>query len=567
MNNDNHDKYAHYGNYDPRYGLPWGSVWPGHPQQQQTSQQQPLFFPHYYVPKPGSRDVYPVQNPTPLPALHVPASNSTFWDGYSTAPALHVPALNPVARDMHPTRDPGPVPAAAVPAPKATRKPSGKAPKEAGEPKYSARNLLDIAQTAIDVQLFAAKYGEKGKKLSEFGAAVRKLGIPGSDGQLKARLMDLLTFHEDPAKAPAAIVKAIEGTNFAITLGAPLDLLAAQQRLYADKTDAEKEKMLKKAAEDKRGGEAIRNASLNRSRRTAAQRKAEESSDDDEVVVVNTPDTSAHVASAAALVPPAAAPVPAPDDVAPAVATPAAEPAPSAPDDAALIAATPAAEPAPPAPDDAAPIAFNPMALSVSSTPVAATIVSPPVTPQRVSSPMRAASWSPPAPGNLLDHQAEYDSDSEIEFVGHTLPPLAKSTNNVVIKAEPTPLTIPAPPTVAKTAPRRLKSETPIASIPRTSRKASTSKASTSKRAAKADDSDIENSPPSTGRKTKRIRRSDSSFDLQEFLLEERKNRTEFQASLLEQVRQSTVEFRKGAAHTQAFQTEFLGFLRDTFKN
>ncbi|KAJ6467730.1 hypothetical protein C8R45DRAFT_938386 [Mycena sanguinolenta] len=444
MNNDNHDNYAHYGNYDPRYGLPWGSVWPSHPQQP-PSQQRPLFLPSYYAPNLASQDMYPV---VPPPALHVPAPTPTFWDANRTVPAPHVPTLNPAPRDMHPTQDPCPVPAADASAPKTTRKPTSKAPKEASEPKYSARNLLDIAQTAIDVQLFAAKYGEKGKKLAEFGTAVRKLGVLGSDGQLKARLMDLLTFHEDPAKAPAAIVKAIEGTNFAITLGAPLDLLAAQQRLYADKTDAEKEKMLKKAAEDKRGGEAIRNASLNRSRRTAAQRKAEGSDDDDEVVVV---DTAALVASTLAAAPVAsaddAAPVTsAPGDAAPLVSAPAAAPIAFADaDDATPVASTTAA----------AAVASAPAAAPVPSTPAAAAIASAPVTPRTVSAPLRAASWSPPAPGDLLDHQADHDSDSDIEIIGHTLPPLQNSTNTVMIKTEPTASAIPAAPTVTKKLAKR----------------------------------------------------------------------------------------------------------------
>jgi hypothetical protein len=40
-------------------------------------------------------------------------------------------------------------------------------------------------------------------------------------------------------------VNAIEGSQFEIRLGAPLDLLAAQRRVYEDKTDADKDKMLK----------------------------------------------------------------------------------------------------------------------------------------------------------------------------------------------------------------------------------------------------------------------------------------------------------------------------------
>ncbi|KAF8177820.1 hypothetical protein K438DRAFT_2181270 [Mycena galopus ATCC 62051] len=174
-----------------------------------------------------------------------------------------------------------PSPALDAPPSKAPRKRQAKSSEES---KYGARDLLDIVQTAIKVQLFMAKHGEKGKKLVEFGNAVRALGIQGSDAVLKARLLEVLTFHEhkDPALAPPAIVKAIEGSTYEITLGAPLDQLAAQRRDYADKTDAEKDKMLQWPKTRK-----AERASLNRSRRTAATRRAEES--DDDVEVVETP--------------------------------------------------------------------------------------------------------------------------------------------------------------------------------------------------------------------------------------------------------------------------------------
>lgn len=145
-----------YPNYDSFNvnGLQWGLGWPT--QQQPAVSQQPQFLPNYYVP------------PAPKPAL----------------------------QDAYPRQIQGAVPALHVPAPKSTRKQPANAPKEPGESKYSARNLLDIVQTAIEVGLFTAKHGEKGKKLIEFGTAVRKLGIPGSDATLKSRLLEVMNFHE-----------------------------------------------------------------------------------------------------------------------------------------------------------------------------------------------------------------------------------------------------------------------------------------------------------------------------------------------------------------------------------
>ncbi|KAJ7841221.1 hypothetical protein B0H14DRAFT_2783520 [Mycena olivaceomarginata] len=154
--------YPNYDNFNV-YGLQRELGWPT--QQQPAVSQQPQFLPNYHVP------------PAPNPALHV----------------------------AYPMQSQGPVPTLHEPS----------------EPKYSARNLLDIVQTAIEVGLLTAKHGEKGKKLIEFGTAVHKLGIPGSDATLKSRLLEVMNFHEDPATAPAPIVKAIEGSHYEITLGAP----------------------------------------------------------------------------------------------------------------------------------------------------------------------------------------------------------------------------------------------------------------------------------------------------------------------------------------------------------
>jgi hypothetical protein len=150
------DDELRHPNYDTFnvYGLQRELGWPT--QQQPAVSQQPQFLPNYHVP------------PAPNPALHV----------------------------AYPMQSQGPVPTLHVPAPKSTRKQPPNAAKEPSEPKYSARNLLDIVQTAIEVGLFTAKHGEKGKKLIEFGTAVRKLGIPGSDATLKSRLLEVMNFHE-----------------------------------------------------------------------------------------------------------------------------------------------------------------------------------------------------------------------------------------------------------------------------------------------------------------------------------------------------------------------------------
>jgi hypothetical protein len=73
--------------------------------------------------------------------------------------------------------------------------PESRPHRSSGKP-FTAKELFDILQTAITVQFYAAKHREKGAKLKEFGNAVRALNIQGSDDVFKARIKDLLAYHE-----------------------------------------------------------------------------------------------------------------------------------------------------------------------------------------------------------------------------------------------------------------------------------------------------------------------------------------------------------------------------------
>ncbi|KAG6895035.1 hypothetical protein C0992_003435 [Termitomyces sp. T32_za158] len=101
-----------------------------------------------------------------------------------------------------------------------------------------AKELFEFVQTALEVRFFKAGHGEKGKREEEMGNMLRKAGIQGSNAVFKARLMEVLGWHQEPLTAPKAIIDAIEGSSWEISFGAP------------------------KADEDKQGGEAIRQASL-----------------------------------------------------------------------------------------------------------------------------------------------------------------------------------------------------------------------------------------------------------------------------------------------------------------
>ncbi|KAJ6572353.1 hypothetical protein B0H10DRAFT_2106852 [Mycena sp. CBHHK59/15] len=320
---------------------------------------------------------------------------------------------------------------------------------------YSARELFDILQTGIKVKFF--------------------VGIKGSDGILKARLQELLVFHEDPVNAPAAIRDVITGTSYEISFGAPLDLLAAEKRLFENTTDAEKEKLLKKAEDGKIGGNAIRNASLttmtkSKSRGSAVVR-ASDSGDDVEIVQGTVP--------------------------------------------------------------------CSPHAMLAPSTPMVPFAQGP--------EPIR--DWSPP----LDDYAGQFDvgDDSDVECIGYKAAPEETSPAPVKIKAEPAPANIPTS-TPANAKAKKL--STPFASIPRDDK--------TSKKRIKREGSDDENVPP---RSTKRVRNT-QSFDLKAFLLEERQHREKFEHKMLQQMAQSSDNYRKSADNTEKFQNNFLTFLERAFE-
>ncbi|KAJ7812117.1 hypothetical protein B0H14DRAFT_1460585 [Mycena olivaceomarginata] len=138
MNHDNYDNYDRYDRYD-HYGIPWGTA--VGPAPQQTAVPEPSqFLPNYYVPgaqHPVLHDAHPTQ-------FNVYRSQNDAYPAQNDA----YPAQNNAypARNSGLAQDMSPVPVLHVSAPKTTRKQPANGPKETNEPKYSARNLLDIVQ-------------------------------------------------------------------------------------------------------------------------------------------------------------------------------------------------------------------------------------------------------------------------------------------------------------------------------------------------------------------------------------------------------------------------------------
>ena len=113
---------------------------------------------------------------TPLPPLPVPAS----LPNYSQDPVTLPPA---------PTT-PSPAPSKAVlKSSKLFRVSKHTTP-------FSAKELFEVMQAALNVKIFETKFGKKGERKKEMGDKICGHGILGSNGIFETHMLELLTWHE-----------------------------------------------------------------------------------------------------------------------------------------------------------------------------------------------------------------------------------------------------------------------------------------------------------------------------------------------------------------------------------
>jgi hypothetical protein len=61
---------------------------------------------------------------------------------------------------------------------------------------FSAKELFEVLQAALEVRIFEAKFGERKNTEIAMGDMVRGHGIAGSNGLFKTRMLEMLTWHE-----------------------------------------------------------------------------------------------------------------------------------------------------------------------------------------------------------------------------------------------------------------------------------------------------------------------------------------------------------------------------------
>ncbi|THV00464.1 hypothetical protein K435DRAFT_794102 [Dendrothele bispora CBS 962.96] len=143
--------------------------------------------------------------------------------------------------------------------------PTGAASHGRSRLRIPASSLEALVEVALERKPHLAPHGSKGKVWDEIAAALwdRKLFVGNSVATIKAKLQQLVKFHEDP-NSPSCmeIRKEIEGTSTAIKLAALLDRLSESQKTAKKMSDEKKQKTQVKEEEDRVGGEAIRQASV-----------------------------------------------------------------------------------------------------------------------------------------------------------------------------------------------------------------------------------------------------------------------------------------------------------------
>ncbi|KAI0310181.1 hypothetical protein OF83DRAFT_1178835 [Amylostereum chailletii] len=189
-------------------------------------------------------------------------------------------ALRPTFVSSQAVSGPGPPPAALqalttqschpVRPPPVSHKPAddGLDNKRRGKGPFQDWELFEIVQAGITKSFYQVKHGKKGKKEEEFGNLARQRKVKGANITLIKVMEEVILYQEDPALAPR-IRDALSDSPYKINISAPLDALSEMKKecqTLAQDDDEKQSKAQKKIDDNKIGGTAIRNASLNRHR-------------------------------------------------------------------------------------------------------------------------------------------------------------------------------------------------------------------------------------------------------------------------------------------------------------
>ncbi|THU83459.1 hypothetical protein K435DRAFT_844042 [Dendrothele bispora CBS 962.96] len=185
----------------------------------------------------------------PMPPHLYPGFNSTIHTHPQTVPLAHQNHPVPVQSVSHTAYD-------------ANLPPTGSKNTQKVYRGHTAPQLHTLCACAVEINFYAAPKGQKKAYRDSLRQAANRLGVLGSVAVLKDRLKDLLTWHLDPEACPEQLKQVMEASNIKDSFGALLDQLAESKEKCELESDEKREAIIKKAEQDKLGGEAIRQALL-----------------------------------------------------------------------------------------------------------------------------------------------------------------------------------------------------------------------------------------------------------------------------------------------------------------
>ncbi|KAH9950847.1 hypothetical protein B0H21DRAFT_819000 [Amylocystis lapponica] len=141
---------------------------------------------------------------------------------------------------------------------------SGSKKEKKSRSKFTSDDLIQLAETAVAVNPWGAKYKERGKAWATVLSQLQAQGRfkDSTVDTIRNKMNDMIVYHANPTSQKGAAVDRELSTTAKVKLASKLDLASHQKAKAQERTDGEKDKARAKETADRIGGEAIRQSSM-----------------------------------------------------------------------------------------------------------------------------------------------------------------------------------------------------------------------------------------------------------------------------------------------------------------
>ncbi|KAH9922148.1 hypothetical protein B0H21DRAFT_711028 [Amylocystis lapponica] len=141
---------------------------------------------------------------------------------------------------------------------------SGSKKEKKSRSKFTSDDLIQLAETAVAVNPWGAKYKERGKAWASVLSQLQAQGRfkDSTMDTIRNKMNDMIVYHANPTSQKGAAVDRELSTTAKVKLASKLDLASHQKAKAQERTDGEKDKARAKETADRIGGEAIRQSSM-----------------------------------------------------------------------------------------------------------------------------------------------------------------------------------------------------------------------------------------------------------------------------------------------------------------